>query len=188
MDSNSNIDFSPLQSLSQEQLSQLLSLIGANKSNQSAPSALRDPPKDINRQPAKWPEWDGSKENYNAYRVQLTKKIDDDWESLGGHGPVCNSMMNTVPPAKRNQLVAWFSSGGPNRDWNYELFLKHLDENFEDKTSARAAGEKLTRMRQATHQTFRAYLTDFEFVLAQAIGLHWADRVKNKHVKQWTER
>lgn len=178
MEMNNDLDLSPLQALSQEQLSQLLSLIGANTNPQPVPSTLRPSPKDINRQPAKWPEWDGSKANYRAYRVQLAKKIDNDWESLGGHESVCNSMMNTIPAARRNQLVAWFSSGGPNRDWNYELFLKHFDENFEDKTSARTAGEKLTRMRQATHQTFRAYLTEFEFMLAQAIGLHWDDRVK----------
>lgn len=63
-------------------------------------------------------------------------------------------MMNTVPRDLRSRLSHWFITGGPHGDWNYELFINHFNDNFEDKTSVRAANEKLSRMRQGEHQTF----------------------------------
>ncbi|POS81730.1 hypothetical protein EPUL_006553, partial [Erysiphe pulchra] len=37
------------------------------------------------KKPSKWPEWDGSKENYSTYIDLLLAKIDVDWDHLGGH-------------------------------------------------------------------------------------------------------
>lgn len=87
-------------------------------------------------------------------------------------------MINIIPRDKRNRVAIWFSNGGPNNDWNYLLFIEHFNDNFEDKTATRTAGEKLSRMRQGEHQTFSAYLNDFEYMLAQAKGLNWDGRLK----------
>lgn len=51
---------------------------------------------------------------------------------------VCNDMMSTLSILKRNKVLDWFSTGGPCKDWDYELFLEHFDANFEDKMSARS--------------------------------------------------
>lgn len=72
----------------------------------------------------------------------------------------------------------WFSTGGPDCDWNYKKFIRHFDENFEDKMAARTAGEKLTRIRQGQHQLFSAFFNDFQYLLARAKGMKWDDRAK----------
>ena len=127
-----------------------------------------------------WPEWDGTKESYDMYTMQLTNKIESDWDLLGGHKSVCMDMINTLPKNMRGRVSHWASTGGPKSDWNYETFISHFNDNFEDKTSTRAAGEKLSRMRQGQHQTFASYLNDFEYMLALAKGVHWEGRIKIK--------
>ncbi|KAI0991086.1 hypothetical protein K3495_g17101, partial [Podosphaera aphanis] len=163
--------------LTQDQLNQLLSLIGNNQ--RSTPVTLRPPPSGT-KKASPWPEWDGTKELYDTYIMQLTNKIESDWDLLGGHKSVCMDMMSTLPKNLRSRVSCWASTGGPNADWNYEQFIVHFNDNFEDKTSSRVAGEKLSRMRQGQHQTFASYLTDFEYMLALAKGIHWEGRVKIK--------
>lgn len=143
----------------------------------------RDAPlREDKTQPSKWPEWDGKSEHYNSYIELLAAKIDVDWEKLGGHKAVCIDMMNSIPLTLRNRVSQWFSTGGPDGDWDYELFIAHFNDNFGDKTAARTAGDKLTRMRQGEHQTFAEFLNDFEYMLAQAKGLKWEGRVKVNHL------
>lgn len=108
----------------------------------------------------------------------MAAKIDVDCETLGGHKAFCKNITNTFPSKKRNRVAAYFSTGGSNSDWGYEIFIDHFNENFEDKTSAREAGQKLNRMRQGMHQSFASFLNDFEYMLAQADGLRWKFRVK----------
>ena len=38
------------------------------------------------------------------YVIQLTAKIEADWELLGGHKVVCMDMMNTTPKNLRNPV------------------------------------------------------------------------------------
>ena len=169
---------STLISLTSEELLQLRNLLGSQNRSMPERRMPKAPPTSEKKNPSKWPEWDGTKENYNTYIDQLAVKIDVDWEILGGHKAVCNDMMNTIPTKRRNRVAAWFATGGPNGDWDYELFIEHFNENFEDKTSAREAGQKLTRMKQGMHQGFASFLNDFEYMLAQADGLRWEGRVK----------
>lgn len=162
-------------SLTNDQLSQLMTIMNVSK-NSVQPA--REDPTTQKKNASSWPEWDGSKELYPTFIIQLAAKIDTDWELLGGHKAVCMDMMNTIPKTLRTRISQWFSTGGPNGDWNYELFITHFNDNFEDKSSIRTANEKLTRMRQGQHQTFASYLNDFEHLLAQSGGLKWEGYVK----------
>lgn len=148
-----------------------------NVSNDTIHTARHDPTTQ-KKNASSWPEWDGSKELYPTFIIQLAAKIDTDWDLLGGNKAVCMDMMNTIPKTLRTRVSQWLSTGGPNRDWNYQLFIIHFNDNFEDKTSVRTANEKLTRMRQGQHQTFASYLNDFEHMLAQSGGVNRDGYVK----------
>lgn len=87
-------------------------------------------------------------------------------------------MMNTIPIESKLRVSNWFSCGGPKGDWDYQEFIRHFNENFEDKTSARAASITLKNMKQGDNQSFSEYLRDFEYILAQAKGLNWEGRMK----------
>ncbi|POS84373.1 hypothetical protein EPUL_004196, partial [Erysiphe pulchra] len=70
-------------SLSPNQIAQLLSLLNVEEKPKPR---IRQPPINKNdKKPSKWPEWDGSKENYSTYIDLLLAKIDVDWDHLGGH-------------------------------------------------------------------------------------------------------
>lgn len=130
---------------------------------------------------SEWPKWDGRKETYKGYICRLRTKIEVDWDYLdylGGHRAVCIDMMNTLPIDLQLRVSHWFQKGGLERNWNYELFFEHFNENFEDKQAARAAGEDQARMRQGAHQLFADFLRDYEYKLAQADGLEWHDKAK----------
>ncbi|KAI1007826.1 hypothetical protein K3495_g396 [Podosphaera aphanis] len=122
--------------LTQDQLNQLLSLIDNNQS--SAPVTLRPPPSGI-KKASPWPEWDSTKELYHTYIMQLTNKIESDWDLMGGHKSVCMDMMTTLPKNLRSRVSCRTSTGRPNADWNYEQFIVHFNDNFEAKTSSRVA-------------------------------------------------
>lgn len=69
-------------SLTDDQLSQLMTIL--NVGDDAINIARQDPttPKKI---ASSWPEWDGSKELYPTYIIQLAAKIDTDWDLLGGN-------------------------------------------------------------------------------------------------------
>lgn len=114
------------------------------------------------------------------YMMQLTNKIKYDQDLLGGHKNVCIGMIGTLPKKLRGRVFCWTLTGRPNCDWNYELFITHFNDNFKDKTSARATGEKLQRMRQGQHQIFASNMNDFEYMLVLAMGVYWEGRIKMK--------
>ena len=162
--------------LTPEQIAQILAALQVQEKPVNIKRAV--PLREEKATPSKWPEWDGKSEHYNSYIELLAAKIDVDWEKLGGHKAVCIDMMNSIPLTLRNRVSQWFSTGGPDGDWNYELFISHFNDNFGDKTAARTAGDRLTRIRQGEHQIFADFLNDFEYMLAQAKGLKWEGRVK----------
>ena len=115
---------------------------------------------------------------YPTYVIQLTAKIEADWELLGGHKAVYMDMMNKIPKNLRNCVSHWSTTGGPQYNWDYELYINHFNDNFEDKTWVRTSSEKLSRMRQGKHQSFASYLNDFEHLLTQARGINWEGWMK----------
>ena len=163
-------------SLNSDQLQRLLAIIDTSDVNQG--KTLRPNPHTDKKKASSWPEWDGSREMYPTYIIQLTAKIEADWDLLGGHKAVCMDMMNTIPKNLRSRVSHWYTTGGPDNNWDYELYLEHFNDNFEDKTSVRTANEKLSRMRQGKHQTFASYLNDFEHMLTQARGINWEGYMK----------
>ncbi|KAI0996545.1 hypothetical protein K3495_g11637 [Podosphaera aphanis] len=142
------------------------------------PKKLRKDPPEAKKKASAWPEWDGSKELYSTDILQLAAKIDADWDLLGGNKAACMNMMNRILKDLRGRVSQWFSTGGPNRDWDYELYIEQFNKNFEDKTSVHAASSQLSMMRRGQHQTFSSYLNDFEYTLARANGISWEDRIK----------
>ncbi|KAI1004598.1 hypothetical protein K3495_g3612 [Podosphaera aphanis] len=115
---------------------------------------------------------------YPTYIIQLTRKIEADWDLLGGSKAVCMGMMNTIPKNLRSRVSHWYTTGGPDNNWDYELYIDHSNDNFEDKTSVRTANEKSSRMMQGKNQTFASYLNDFEHMLTQARGINWEGYLK----------
>lgn len=64
-------------SLTDDQLSRLLSIINVNE----APvQKCRSDSSSKKIKPSSWPEWDGSKELYPTFIVQLAAKVDTDWD------------------------------------------------------------------------------------------------------------
>lgn len=163
-------------SLTQDQLNQLLSLITVQESPRI--NEPKTPPQQLKKEASRWPQWDGTSEAYDLYIAQLSTKIESDWEFLGGHKSVCNEMINTLPKDRKLRVSQWFSCGGPNKNWDYQLFMQHYNNNFQDKTSARAAHRTLSNMKQGEHQTFANFLNDYEYTLARARGLNWEDSLK----------
>ena len=144
----------PAFSLTPNQINRIISLIDNDRlisllNNDEYPSApARRPPPVGNKLASRWTEWNGAKELYATYIERLATKIDVDWDLLGGHRAVCSDMMSTIPNECKTRVSQWFSTGGPNSDWNYKAFIEHFNENFEDKTSTQAAGESSSLMRQ----------------------------------------
>lgn len=95
------------------------------------------------KNPFKWPEQDGTKENCNTYIDQLAVNFDVDWEILDGLKAVCNDMMSTISTKRGNRFAVQFATGGPNGDWDYELFIEHFNENFEEKLPHTKLGKNL---------------------------------------------
>ena len=161
--------------LTPEMVEKLHALLGTQPLAKT--STRRDKPTG-KKQASEWPKWDGKRESYKGYTHSLRVKIDVDWDMLGSNKAICLDMINTLPVEKRPRVMHWFQRGGPNDDYDHELFLNHFDENFEDKQAIRAAGEDLTRMRQGAHQPFSNFMNDFEFKLAQADGVEWPGSAK----------
>lgn len=58
-----------------------------NVSNDTIHTARHDPTTQ-KKNASSWPEWDGSKELYPTFIIQLAAKIDTDWDLLGGNKAV----------------------------------------------------------------------------------------------------
>lgn len=135
------------------------------------------------RKEVAWPEWDGTVETFAFYTFQLAVKLEGDAALLGTNPKlICLSMIGTLPSKKRIRVSQWFQKGGPNRDWNTTDFLRHFEEQFEDKQARQSAAEELSRMRQGIHQLFTDYLQDFEYKLAQCGGMDWPGSAKTVYL------
>ena len=134
------------------------------------------------RKATKWPEWDGKAESFPTHAFLLRVKIEEDKPMLGSDRNICLEMFNSLPKEKQPRVDFWFREGGPERNYNWEKFLKHFEDQFEDKQAAQVAGDKLSRMRMGSAQTFESYLQDFELKLAQCGGRDWPSRSKVLHL------
>lgn len=86
--------------------------------------------------------------------------------------------MNLLPTLCSLRVAKWSPCGGQNNNWNYKLFIQHLNDNFEDKTSVRQACFALAIMKEAKNQSFSEFLLAFEYTLAQVKGLNQEGRIK----------
>jgi hypothetical protein len=142
-----------------------------------APASVQ-PTATTQRKATKWPVWDGKVDSFKTHAYLLRVKIEEDKAILGTNRAICMEIFNSLPADKRPRVAHWFESGGPDGDYDWEVFLFTLKEKFEDKQAKQTAGDQLSRMRMGATQYFADYLQDFEFKLSLCDGLGWPDRTK----------
>ena len=125
-----------------------------------------------------WPKWDGTAGTFMNYHSQLRVKIEEDRHLLGSDRAICYGMLQSLPATQQARAHGWFNKGGPEGDYNWEVFLTEFATLFEDKQAKQNAGEQLTRMRQGNNQFFTDFLQDFEYKLQQCGGSEWACSAK----------
>jgi hypothetical protein len=129
-----------------------------------------------------WPSWEGEPETFGLFIFQLELKIRNERPYLGADQMVCYNILQALPKEKRPRVGQWFLTGGQKRQWDWEEFLKHVRDQFEDKQAKQNAGDKLSRIRMGDAQYFAEFLQDYEYLLAQCEGLGWDSSVKIIHL------
>lgn len=126
-----------------------------------------------------WPQWDGTTTSFPFFlaRLKIRAKAASKVASTDGQ-IVCYQMVETLPAYKQHLVAQWFTTGGKNRDWDWEEFAEHFALQFEDKQARKAAIEELSRMRQGASQYFTEYVSDFEYKLSVADGMGWNEEAK----------
>ncbi|KAI0996106.1 hypothetical protein K3495_g12075 [Podosphaera aphanis] len=125
-----------------------------------------------------WPNWDGSVSSFNAHARQLQIKIEEDKSMLGSDRAICLGIFRSIPTERQPRVLHWFETGGPRGDYNWQEFLTHVKEQYEDKQARQTASNLLHRMRMGANQYFSDYLQDFEFKLSQSGKTHLDDGTK----------
>ncbi|RKF58480.1 putative eka-like protein [Erysiphe neolycopersici] len=162
--SNLNPSLETLKNLTAQQIQELLNLL-AQQQQQKTNIDSQVPISQTNfisRKESPWPSWDGNRNTYSDYRFGLEIKLEEDSKFFNSSRAVCLGMLLSLPEKKRHNVKAWFRCGGSNGSYNWEEFLLHFDEQFEDVEAMLEAAEVLGRMRQGHNQYFEDFLRDFE--------------------------
>lgn len=135
------------------------------------------PPSTVNQ----WPVWDGLQTTFDSYLFQIRVKIEEERNFLGSNRSICLNIFRSIPPIKQPRILHWFEIGGPNGNYQWDLFLNHIKEQFENRQARQTAGNLLQRMRMGENQFFIDYLQDFELKVSQCGG-SWSDNNKIMHL------
>ena len=145
----------------------------ASQSQSNIPTVLQ-PHRKANR----WPEWDGNVMSFEAHVYSLRIKIEEDKQLLGSDRSICLGIFNSIPTEKQPRILQWYRTGGPTKNHNWEQFLDHIVDQFEDKQARQNARSQLQRMRMGPNQYFLDFLQDFELKLSQCGNESYTDEAK----------
>ena len=119
------------------------------------------------KQPSQWPVWDGSTTSLNAHLFLLRIKIEEDRAVLGSDRAICFDIFRSVPSDKQPRILNWLETGGFDSNYNWNHFLDHLKETFENKLARQTAADQLGRMQMGATQYFVDYLQEYELKISQ---------------------
>ncbi|KAI0991360.1 hypothetical protein K3495_g16827, partial [Podosphaera aphanis] len=127
--------------------------------------------------------WDGSTTSFNAHLFLLRIKIEEDRAVLGSDRAVCFDIFRSVPLDKQPRIQNWLETGGIDGKYDWNNFLDHLKEKFENKLARQTAADQLGRMRMGPTQYFVDYLQEYEFKISQCGKTGWTDEYKIMHLE-----
>lgn len=142
------------------------------------PTQTQLPPPVLQREASKWPVWDGNSTTFEAHVYSLRVKIEEDRQLLGSDRSICFNIFNSVPTEKRLRIQQWFQKGGPDGSHNWQAFLTHFNDQFENKQARQTSRSQLQRMRMGTNQYFHDFLQDFELKISQCGSSGYTDEMK----------
>ena len=87
---------------------------------------------------------------------------------LGSNRSICLNIFRSIATERQPRILHFFETGGPKGDYNWQSFLNHVKEQYEDKQARQTASNLLHRMRMGANQYFTDYLQDFELKLSQS--------------------
>ncbi|CAD6506136.1 BgTH12-07066 [Blumeria graminis f. sp. triticale] len=119
------------------------------------------------KQPSQWPVWDGSTTSLNAHLFLLRIKIEEDRAVLGSNRAICFDIFRSVPSDKQPRILNWLETGGFDSNYNWNHFLDHLRETYENKLTRQTAADQLGRIRMDATQYFVEYLQEYELKISQ---------------------
>ncbi|KAI0994750.1 hypothetical protein K3495_g13429 [Podosphaera aphanis] len=135
------------------------------------------------KHPSKWPVWDGSVLSFDSHVFLLRIKIEEDRNILGSNRAICFDIFRSIPTDKQPRILHWLETGGPDRNFDWEQFLKHLKDQFENKQARQTAADLLGRMRMGANQYFTDFFQEYELKLSQCGGTEWTDSTKIMHLE-----
>ncbi|KAL5592700.1 uncharacterized protein BROUX77_007166 [Berkeleyomyces rouxiae] len=145
------------------------------------PAPVRTPgpfaPMIDHRYNAKWPEWDGKTASFPRFFKQLKARAQIESQVVGSSQAIYLSVFMAIPTEQQARVEQWFTDGATH-GWDWDAYLGHIHDQFEDKEAIQKAGQKLLTMQMGNHQSFISFLQDFEHQVGLCGGLDWPDRVK----------
>lgn len=153
-----------LQNLSNENLQGLVKLLIENNTQ-----AKRDSTS-VTRRDVTLTKWDGDQREFPFYIQLLEARIEEELDGVYSDRSICLDMVNSLPAEKRPRVANWFNEKSETKNFSWREFIKHFQNEFEDKQAKLAASEKLLRMEQNEHRYFSDFIKDFEYQVAISGG------------------
>lgn len=94
---------------------------------------------------------------------------------LGSDRAICLHIFDSIPEVKQPRILNWFQKGGPDETFNWQSFLDHVKDQFENKQVRKTITSQSQRMRMGYNQYFVDFLQEFELKLSQCGVTKWDD-------------